>query len=50
MDFNSCKFSETIQQVIKIINDVFTIKDIWKHICIVWTRCYNYIPPKKIEK
>ncbi|BFU26340.1 AIG1 family protein [Entamoeba histolytica] len=50
MDFYTCKFTDNIKQVIETINDVFKIKDIWKHVCIVWTRCYNYIPPKKIDE
>ncbi|GAB1226419.1 hypothetical protein ENUP19_0289G0001 [Entamoeba nuttalli] len=27
----------------------FPIKDFWKCVYIVWTRCYNYIPRKQLE-
>ncbi|EDS88716.1 AIG1 family protein, putative, partial [Entamoeba histolytica HM-1:IMSS] len=51
MNYNTFKFTDNLKRVIKIINDVFPIKDSWKHVCIVWTRCFfNYIPEKKIEK
>ncbi|BFU23993.1 aig family protein [Entamoeba histolytica] len=50
MDFNSCKFSTTVKQVIKIINDVFPIKDFWTHVCIVWTKCLYSLSRKQLEK
>ncbi|BFU18152.1 50S ribosome-binding GTPase/AIG1 family, putative [Entamoeba histolytica] len=50
MDFSGNTFSETIQKVIKIINDVFPIKDFWKHVCIVWTKCYYSLSRKQLEK
>ncbi|EKE37839.1 AIG family protein [Entamoeba nuttalli P19] len=34
MEFNNCKFTDNIKEVIAIINNVFTIEDIWKHVCI----------------
>ncbi|BFU26098.1 AIG1 family/50S ribosome-binding GTPase, putative [Entamoeba histolytica] len=51
MNYNTFKFTDNIKQVIEIINDVFPIKEIWKHVCIVWTRCFfNYISKRRIEK
>ncbi|EDS88907.1 AIG1 family protein, putative [Entamoeba histolytica HM-1:IMSS] len=50
IEFTNCKFTDNIKQVIKIINNVLKIKDIWKYVCIVWTKCYNSLSPKKIEK
>ncbi|BFU21954.1 aig family protein [Entamoeba histolytica] len=51
MEFANCKFTENVKQVIKTINDVFfKIKDIWKHVCIVWNKCYNYTPKEIFEK
>ncbi|GAB1218732.1 hypothetical protein ENUP19_0003G0017 [Entamoeba nuttalli] len=50
MNYNVGKFTDNIKQVIKTINDIFKIKDIWKHVCIVWTKCYNYTPKKKLEQ
>ncbi|GAB1224988.1 hypothetical protein ENUP19_0233G0004 [Entamoeba nuttalli] len=50
MEFNNCKFTDNIKQVIKTINDVFKIKDIWKHVCIVWNKCYYYTPKEDLDK
>ncbi|EMD48000.1 AIG1 family protein [Entamoeba histolytica KU27] len=50
MNFNVERFSTNLKQVVAVINDAFTIKDIWKHVCIVWTHCYNCFSKKKIEK
>ncbi|EMD45877.1 AIG1 family protein [Entamoeba histolytica KU27] len=50
MNYNVSKFTDNIKQIIEIINYIFKIKDIWRHVCIVWTNCYNLIPQKKIEK
>ncbi|EDR21633.1 hypothetical protein, conserved [Entamoeba dispar SAW760] len=50
MDFNNFRLSHNLKQVVKVISDVFNLKDIWKRVCIVWTRCYNYLPQKIIEK
>ncbi|EMS15039.1 AIG1 family protein, partial [Entamoeba histolytica HM-3:IMSS] len=50
MNYNDCKFTDNIKQVIETINDVFKIKDIWKHVCIVWTKCYYYIPEEDLDE
>ncbi|GAT99654.1 AIG1 family protein [Entamoeba histolytica] len=50
INFHNHRFTDNIKQVIEIINDVFPIKDIWKHVCIVWTECENSLPQKQIEK
>ncbi|BFU22476.1 Protein of unknown function, DUF258/AIG1 family/50S ribosome-binding GTPase, putative [Entamoeba histolytica] len=50
MNFNVERFSTNLKQVVAVINDAFPIKDIWKHVCIVWTHCYNCFSKKKIEK
>ncbi|EMD42384.1 AIG1 family protein [Entamoeba histolytica KU27] len=50
MNYNVNKLSKSIKQIIETINNVLKIKDFWKHVCIVWTMCYNSLPPKKIEK
>ncbi|GAB1222086.1 hypothetical protein ENUP19_0093G0005 [Entamoeba nuttalli] len=55
MNYNVDKFTDNIKQVIETISDVFKIKDIWKRVCIVWTKCFNHfskdeIKKKKIEK
>ncbi|BFU26332.1 AIG1 family/50S ribosome-binding GTPase, putative [Entamoeba histolytica] len=50
MNYNVNKLSKSIKQIIATINDVFKIEDFWKHVCIVWTMCYNSLQPKKIEK
>ncbi|EDR28942.1 hypothetical protein, conserved [Entamoeba dispar SAW760] len=50
MDFRINRFSTNLRDIVKIISDVFQFKDFWKHICIVWTKCYNYTPKNKLEK
>ncbi|BFU22387.1 AIG1 family protein [Entamoeba histolytica] len=50
MNYNVNKFTHNTKQIIAIINDIFTIKDIWKHVCIVWTKCYSLIQQKQLEK
>ncbi|GAB1227342.1 hypothetical protein ENUP19_0334G0001 [Entamoeba nuttalli] len=50
MDFNVDRFTDNIKQVIAIINNVFKIKDIWKHVRIVWTKCYYYTPNEDLDK
>ncbi|GAT99457.1 AIG1 family protein [Entamoeba histolytica] len=39
IDFNEERFSANLQFIINVISDVFTIKDIWKRVCIVWNKC-----------
>ncbi|EDR27954.1 hypothetical protein, conserved [Entamoeba dispar SAW760] len=50
MDYNSCRLSGNLKYIVKVISDAFPIKDFWKHVCIVWTKCYNCYSQKKIEK
>ncbi|EDR28523.1 aig1, putative [Entamoeba dispar SAW760] len=45
MNYNVARFSTNLKQVVKVISDIFPLKDIWKHVCIVWTKCYNYSQP-----
>ncbi|EMD47755.1 AIG1 family protein, partial [Entamoeba histolytica KU27] len=50
INFHNHRFTDNIKQIIKIINDVFKIKDIWRHVCIVWTECENSLSKRRIEK
>ncbi|EDR23771.1 hypothetical protein, conserved [Entamoeba dispar SAW760] len=49
MDFNNPRFSHSLKHLVKVISDVFQFEDIWKHVCIVWTRCYDCFPSFMIE-
>ncbi|GAB1222652.1 hypothetical protein ENUP19_0120G0031 [Entamoeba nuttalli] len=37
--FDEERFSANLHFIINVISDVFSIKDIWKRVCIVWTKC-----------
>ncbi|EMD44540.1 AIG1 family protein, partial [Entamoeba histolytica KU27] len=50
MNYNVDKFTSNLQQVIETICDVFKIKDIWKRVCIVWTKCFNHFSKDEIKK
>ncbi|BFU23992.1 AIG1 family protein [Entamoeba histolytica] len=52
IDINKERFSANLKFIVKVISDVFTIKDIWKRVCIVWTKCPNSFGKEKdkIEK
>ncbi|EDR23925.1 hypothetical protein, conserved [Entamoeba dispar SAW760] len=50
LNFNVDRFSANTQQVVKTVCDSFPIKDFWKHVCIVWTKCYCHFSKKKLEK
>ncbi|EDR23769.1 hypothetical protein, conserved [Entamoeba dispar SAW760] len=50
MDYNNLRFSTNLKYIIKFIYDIFEFKDIWKHVCIVWTKCYNDLSERRIEK
>ncbi|EDR27771.1 hypothetical protein, conserved [Entamoeba dispar SAW760] len=44
------RLSANIKAMIKLLCTIFPISDFWEHVCIVWTKCFNYTPLKKIEK
>ncbi|EDR28929.1 hypothetical protein, conserved [Entamoeba dispar SAW760] len=50
LDINQDRFAQHIKTMIKIIRNVFPITDFWRHVCIVWTKCYCYIPKEVIEE
>ncbi|EKE38343.1 AIG1 family protein, putative, partial [Entamoeba nuttalli P19] len=35
---------------IKMICKIFPISDFWEHVCIVWTKCFCYMPKKKLVR
>nr|BAN39853.1 hypothetical protein [Entamoeba histolytica] len=50
LNFNQDRFAQNIKTMIKIIWNVFRIPDFWKHVCIVWTKCYCYTPKEVFEE
>ncbi|EDR21630.1 hypothetical protein, conserved [Entamoeba dispar SAW760] len=50
LDINQDRLSNEVKTMIQIISNVFPIYDFWEHVCIVWTKCYNYTPKKIIDK
>ncbi|EDR23828.1 hypothetical protein EDI_265320 [Entamoeba dispar SAW760] len=43
-------YCDNLKYIVKVISDGFPIKGVWKHICIVWTKCYNCYSQNQIEK
>ena len=33
-----------VNTMIKLFNDIFSVKDFWEHVAIVFTKCYYYMP------
>ncbi|EDR28672.1 hypothetical protein, conserved [Entamoeba dispar SAW760] len=50
LDINQDRFAQYIKTMIKVIWNVFPIADFWRHVCIVWTKCYCYFPTEVIEE
>ncbi|EMH72397.1 AIG1 family protein, putative [Entamoeba histolytica HM-1:IMSS-B] len=50
LNYNNKKLSSAVKTMIEIICNIFPIYDFWKHVCVVWTMCYNYTPLKKLKQ
>ncbi|EMS17021.1 AIG1 family protein [Entamoeba histolytica HM-3:IMSS] len=49
LDFNNDVLSHDLETLIEIMCNVFPLYNFWKHVCIVWTKCYCYTPQSVIE-
>ncbi|EDR21631.1 hypothetical protein, conserved [Entamoeba dispar SAW760] len=49
LNFNKEVLSENIKTMLKLICNVFPTEGFWEHVCIVWTKCYNYTSEEVIE-
>ncbi|EDR24291.1 hypothetical protein, conserved [Entamoeba dispar SAW760] len=50
LDINDKRLSSSIKKLIKTIYSMFKIEDFWKHVCIIWTKCYYYTPEEQVEQ
>ncbi|EDR26445.1 hypothetical protein, conserved [Entamoeba dispar SAW760] len=50
LSIHSPRLSDGIRTMIEIISNIFPISDFWEHVCIVWTKCYNYTPEEVIKQ
>ncbi|EDR22790.1 hypothetical protein EDI_020080 [Entamoeba dispar SAW760] len=50
MNYNVKRYCDNLKYIVKVISDGFPIKGVWKHVCIVWTKCYNCYSQNQIEK
>ncbi|EDR27772.1 hypothetical protein, conserved [Entamoeba dispar SAW760] len=50
LNFNSVQFLNNIEALIKKLYKAFPTKDFWRHVCIVWAKCFYYTSEKTLEK
>ncbi|EMS11971.1 AIG1 family protein [Entamoeba histolytica HM-3:IMSS] len=50
LNYNSVVFLDNLESLIKKLYNEFPVFDFWKHVCIVWTKCFYYTSEKKLEK
>ena len=50
LNFHQDRFAQNIKTMIKLIWNIFPIEDFWKHVCVVWTKCYCYIPESVVKE
>ncbi|OUM63615.1 hypothetical protein PIROE2DRAFT_9760 [Piromyces sp. E2] len=48
-NFHQPKLPSYVSQMIKLLCNIFSSSDIWRHVALVWSKCYYYIP-KDIKK
>jgi len=49
-NFHQPKLPMNIKTLIKLLCNVFPRADFWRHVALVWTKYYYYLPPKLKEK
>ncbi|EMD45878.1 AIG1 family protein [Entamoeba histolytica KU27] len=50
LNYNTNRISNNNKIMIEIMSKIFPPQDFLKHICIVWTECYNYTPKEEFEQ
>ncbi|EDR26446.1 hypothetical protein, conserved [Entamoeba dispar SAW760] len=49
INYNDVMLSNDLKTLIEIMCNIFSFYEFWEHVCIVWTKCYCYIPQKELE-